>query len=148
MTPEEFERKIKENARQIKRAIDRTIPVKAGRAAKDHFQENFKKSGFVNNGLHPWTRSKRIGTAKDSAGSYGTLLSGQNHLYSSINYKPERGKVTISNEVPYARVHNEGLRAGRGRGFKMPKRQFIGESRELTKKVEEIIETEIGKILR
>lgn len=147
MTPEEFERKIKENAEQIKRAIDRTIPVKAGRAAKDHFQENFKKSGFVNNGLHPWTRSKRIGTAKDSAGSYGTLLSGRNHLYSSINYKPERGKVTISNEVPYARVHNEGLRAGRGRGFKMPKRQFIGESRELTKKVEEIIETEIGKIL-
>lgn len=148
MTPEEFERKIKENAGQIKHAIDRTIPVKAGRAAKDHFQENFKKSGFVNNGLHPWTRSKRIGTAKDSAGSYGTLLSGRNHLYSSINYKPERGKVTISNEVPYARVHNEGLRAGRGRGFKMPKRQFIGESRELTKKVEEIIETEIGKILR
>lgn len=148
MTPEEFERKIKENAGQIKRAIDRTIPVKAGRAAKDHFQENFKKSGFVNNGLHPWTRSKRIGTAKDSAGSYGTLLSGRNHLYSSINYKPERGKVTIINEVPYARVHNEGLRAGRGRGFKMPKRQFIGESRELTKKVEEIIETEIGKILR
>lgn len=103
MTPGEFERKIKENAGQIKRAIDRTIPVKAGRAAKDHFQENFKKSGFVNNGLHPWTRSKRIGTAKDSAGSYGTLLSGRNHLYSSINYKPERGKVTISNEVPYAR---------------------------------------------
>ena len=148
MTPEEFERKIKENAGQIKRAIDRTIPVKAGRAAKDHFQENFKKSGFVNNGLHPWTRSKRIGTAKDSAGSYGTLLSGRNHLYSSINYKPERGKVTIINEVPYARVHNEGLRAGRGKGFKMPKRQFIGESKELNDKVKEIIETEIGKILR
>jgi phage gpG-like protein len=50
--------------------------------------------------------------------------------------------------VPYARVHNEGLRAGRGRGFQMPRRQFIGESKELTKKVEDIIENEIGRILQ
>jgi len=28
----------------------------------------------------------------------------------------------------YAKVHNEGLRAGRGKGFVMPKRQFIGKS--------------------
>lgn len=148
MTPEEFQKKIKDNAEQIRKAVDRTIPVKVGREAKNHFQENFKKSGFVDDGLHPWKRSKRIGTAKGSASSYKTLLSGRNHLYSSIEYKPERGKVTISNKVPYARVHNEGLRAGRGKGFQMPKRQFIGESRELTQKVENIIETEIDIILR
>ena len=32
------------------------------------------------------------------------------------------------NEVPYAIVHNEGLEAGRGGKFLMPKRKFMGDS--------------------
>ena len=49
--------------------------------------------------------------------------------------------------VPYAIVHNEGLRAGRGKGFKMPKRQFIGESAVLNNKISLIIDEELTKIL-
>lgn len=148
MSPEEFKRRIQERAHELKRAMQRTIPVKVGREAKDHFQDNFLKGGFVNNGLHPWPRSKRQGKAKGSKGSYKTLLSGRNHLFSAIGYRVEPGKVTLSNNVPYARVHNEGLRAGRGKGFTMPRRQFMGESHELTQKIRKTIETEIGRILK
>jgi len=55
--------------------------------------------------------------------------------------------VRIINEVPYAAVHNEGLRAGRGKGFTMPKRQFIGKSAELEVKATNIMDSELRKIL-
>ncbi len=147
MTPQQFSRLLKANQEAVKRLISRVLPVKAGRMAKDHFSENFKKGGFVDGGLHPWKPSKRIGKAKGAAGQYKTLLSGRNHLYSSIKYTPGNAKVTLTNDVPYAKVHNEGLRAGRGKGFKMPKRQFMGESKELNRKVLRLIEDEIKKIL-
>ena len=48
------------------------------------------------------------------------------------------GSITIwtnpsafGSKEPYGRVHNEGLHAGRGKGFTMPRRQFMGESPEL-----------------
>ena len=148
MTPEAFNRLLQQREKELKRALERTIPVKVGRKAKNHFQDNFLKGGFVDNGLHPWQRSKRQGTSKGAKGSYKTLLSGRNHLYSSINYRAEPYRVTLTNDVPYARVHNEGLRAGRGKGFTMPRRQFMGESRELTQKIRETIENEIGRILK
>ena len=148
MTPEAFNHLLQQREKELKRALERTIPVKVGRKAKNHFQENFLKGGFVDKGLHPWQRSKRQGTSKGAKGSYKTLLSGRNHLYSSINYRAEPYRVTLTNDVPYARVHNEGLRAGRGKGFTMPRRQFMGESRELTQKIRETIENEIGRILK
>ena len=50
----------------------------------------------------------------------------------------KNGTVTIwtnpsafGSKEPYGRVHNEGLRAGRGKGFTMPRRQFMGEHPEL-----------------
>ena len=52
---------IKDSAKlveQIRKELDtmmrRRMPVIAGRLAKDHFQDNFRRSGFVNGGLHPW----------------------------------------------------------------------------------------------
>lgn len=35
-------------------------------------------------------------------------------------------------DVDYAQVHNEGLKAGRGKGFTMPKRTFMGQTKVLT----------------
>ena len=46
----------------------------------------------------------------------------------------------------YAGVHNSGGRAGRGRGFQMPKRQFIGRSKKLDDKITRLISRRISKI--
>lgn len=159
MTQQEFLNLINKKQAEIKQLVDRTLPIKAGAEAKSHFQENFRMGGFVNGGLQRWKPSKRIGKSvmrkgkngrrriTPAANKYGTLLSSRNHLYSSIRYIPSAGEVRIVNEVPYAIVHNEGRRAGRGKGFQMPKRQFIGESRELNQKVMQLIEAELRKIL-
>ena len=75
-------------------------------------------------------------------------MSGRNNLYNSIEYTVSDADVVIENRVPYAAVHNEGLRAGRGEGFQMPRRQFIGESKELNEEIKEMIENELSKILK
>lgn len=57
--------------------------------------------------------------------------------------KYSNNTATITFNLPYSAVHNEGLRAGRGRGFRMPKRQFMAHSSKLAEKTEK----EIIKIL-
>lgn len=69
-----------------------------------------------------------------------------------------RGKDTVAIAVndpqasEYAPVHNEGLKAGRGNGFKMKKRQFMpipGESvPELEAKVGKWLDNEMDKIFK
>lgn len=147
MTPEQFITKLAKQQQALERCVHRELPIKVGREAKNHFQENFQKGGFVDGGLHKWKPAKRIGKGKDAASKYGTLLSARNHLYDSVEYVPGDAEVHIQNKVPYAAVHNEGLKAGRGKGFIMPKRQFIGDSKELTEKVKSSIETELSKII-
>lgn len=93
--------------------VNRILPIKVGVEAKAHFQQNFIKGGFVNNGLKRWTPAKRTTSNNASAQSnYKTLLSSRNHLFSSINYTPGSGMVTITNTVPYAAMHNQGFIGG------------------------------------
>ena len=57
--------------------------------------------------------------------------------------------AVVSTDVPYAQAHNEGTNnAGRGHRTRIPKRQFMGESRELTNKVQRLVVAEINKILK
>jgi len=140
MSPDEFAKLIEQKASEIRELHDRTLPIKGGAMAKAHFQDNFRKGGFVNDGLQRWKPKKK-------PNGYKELLSGKNHLFSSIQSVPAEGEVRIVNTLPYAAVHNEGLQAGRGKGFTMPKRQFIGESKELNEKIEKLIDTELSKIL-
>ena len=130
---------------ELKQAIDHDLPLKVGNEAVSMFKKNFQQEGFFGK---PWQRSKRIGKAKGADGVRKTLTGRTGDLGRSIKMKPAPGKVTIYSDVPYAAVHNEGLRAGRGKGFTMPRRQFMGESRELTQKITKLIETEIGRILK
>jgi hypothetical protein len=87
----------------------RKMPVIAGRMAKDHFQDNFRREGFVNGGLHPWPKAKRLSSGRtDAAGQYGTLLSGRNHLFSSVKYVPADYRVRVADDLMYAPLHNWG----------------------------------------
>jgi phage gpG-like protein len=48
----------------------------------------------------------------------------------------------------YADVHNDGLKSGRGSGFTMPKREFIGDSEKLNTLLEAEITREIDQIFK
>ena len=203
MTPEQFTALIKAKEKEIRDAIHRRLPVKIGRMATDHFQNNFRQGGFVDGGLHPWpvTRRQRLrvgdGTSGMQAGGksansqYGPLMSARKNLYGSIRYVPGDAQVVVGTSVPYAAVHNQGatitshptvtpkMRKFAWRKFfaagggstaanpeadkwkalaltkkekltvtsRIPKRQFIGPSQELSQKVSQAIEKEITNIL-
>lgn len=208
MDIKEFSNQIKAKRKELDELMKRKMPVLAGRMAKDHYQDNFRKSGFVNNGLHPWKKAKRLSSGgKDAASQYGTLLSSRNHMFSSIKYVPGDYRVKVSDELIYAPVHNWGgtvhptitaqmrrfawakyyqasgkakkaataKRKGKKKGsaannepqenqealkwkrlaltkkkklrIKIPQRQFIGESRELSEKIDRKMENEIRNIL-
>lgn len=200
MDIKDFSELIKRQSREVDQLVRRQLPVKVGRMAKDHYQDNFRKGGFVNRGLQKWatTRRQQSGSASASA-SYGPLLSGRNHLFSSIKYVPGDYRVTVSNDLPYAAIHNQGgtvsptvtprmrrfawymyykasgkdSKGQRGKkkataqsaspqaefwrnlaltrkqklSVKIPRRQFLGESEELTQRINEKIEREITNIL-
>lgn len=201
----DFAKLIEQKRKELDKMMRRKMPVIAGRMAKDHFQENFRQGGFVNGGLNPWPQAKRLSSGgTDAASNYGTLLSGRNHLFSSIKYIPSDYRVKVSNELVYAPIHNwggtvsitvtdrmrrfawarfykasgrkrkadTGQKKGKKRRRKqtmdnpqasfwkglaltkkkklnihIPQRQFLGESKELTDKINERMEKEIRTIL-
>ena len=162
----QFIKQLEAKQREIDDAMRRTLPVKVGRIAADHFHENFRKGGFVNGGLHPWQPTKRqLSGSKKATANYGPLLSGRKHLYGSIKYIPGEYRVTVRSDLVYAAIHNQGgaivqQRGGKkkGKGKKslalpkrvtivIPQRQFLGESQELNQKINETIDKEISKII-
>ena len=206
MNIQEFSRRLQQKAAELNDFRHRKLPVLVGCTAKDHFQENFRQGGFVDGGLHPWQEAwRRKKGGKRASAKYGTLLSGRNHLFSSIRYIPGDSRVTVTNDVEYAALHNNGgqitthpqvtpkmrrfawaqyyraagiskrMKAGGKKRKAMeenlpeealkwkrlalttkekldvkatiPQRQFIGESRELNQKIENLIETNITNIL-
>lgn len=109
MTPSEFEKKTQAHASELERFINDQLPRRIGKMAVDHFKDNFRKGGFVNNGLKVWDKPKRFSETGKSAGSrYGTLLSARNELFNSINYSAKNGLITISSDKEYSQIHNEG----------------------------------------
>ena len=84
MDIKDFTEMIKRKRDRLDSMMRRKMPVMVGRMAKDHFQDNFRQGGFVNGGLHPWPKAKRLSSGgTDAASNYGTLLSGRKHLLSS-----------------------------------------------------------------
>lgn len=103
MDIKEYSKLIKAKRKELDDLMKRKMPVIAGRMAKDHFQDNFRREGFVNGGLHPWPKAKRLSSGRtDAAGQYGTLLSGRNHLFSSVKYVPGDYRVRVANDLIYA----------------------------------------------
>lgn len=202
MDIKDFAKLIERKRKELDTLMRRRMPVIAGRIAKDHFQDNFRRGGFVNGGLHPWPEAKRRSSGgTDAASQYGTLFSGRNHLFNSIKYMPSDYRVRVANELAYAPLHNWGgtvhptvtdkMRKWAWRQFyksagiqkntskktkatrlkaaaansqvqmwkrlaltkkkklnvRIPQRQFLGESRELTDRINERMEKEIRNIL-
>ena len=149
MTPEHFTQLIQKKGPQLRQLMMRTLPVKAGTIAQSFFKDNFRQSGFVDNSLLRWKRSKRQDNPKDKDRNYKTLLSRRNHLFNSIRKRTQPFTAIIFTDVIYAQVHNEGGTAGRrGHSFIMPKRQFIGESRSLNRLISSKIEQEVESLFK
>lgn len=107
MTPQQFINLLQKSQQDIEQAVRRTLPIKIGRKATDHFKQNFRRGGFQNRGLKKWKQTRRqMANGKDS--QYGPLMSRRERLARSIRYIPASAAVTITTAVPYAAIHNQG----------------------------------------
>ncbi|MDR1725026.1 MAG: phage virion morphogenesis protein [Bacteroidales bacterium] len=165
LTPAEFISLLEEKTKEIENYIDNTAPRLIGKIAVEHFQANFDREGFADIGNpSPWQDVKRRdpnspwfgfdATAKGSGYKSpkrmkDKILHDSGELQASIDYETGKAQATIYSDKPYAQVHNEGGQAkifGKT-PFTMPKRQFIGESRELNNKIVKQLDEDITKIL-
>lgn len=130
----------------IKRQLERDLPEKLGKLAVRMFKDNFQKESFFG---RAWKEVKRrLQGAKGTAGIRKILTGPTGNLGRSIQSIPRDGSVTIESDLPYSSAHNEGTsNAGRSHNVRIPQRQFIGESPELTAAIEKKITDEISKAL-
>lgn len=149
MTPEEFKALLSQQTKAVQQAIRSELPLRIGKKAADLFAENFQKEGFQDGSMQPWKEVKRRQSSRvKGANSSRKILTGRTgDLGRSIRYETSAGKVTVYSDVIYADVHNEGLRAGRGKGFQMPQRQFMGDSKDIDALVEQEIENTLNHLL-
>lgn len=155
LTPEQFKAKIDRGIVNMQRLTDRQLPVVIGKAAVDHFKESFDNQGWERkpwkevNRRTPGTKAYNYNSRKHPTRlTRGILIGDHGNLKRSIQYDPQPSKVEITSDLPYARVHNKGLMAGRkGSEFKMPKRQFIGRDKELDQIVKKEISSAMKQIL-
>lgn len=134
------------------------LPGVLGTMARNHFADSFRKGGFTDDVFERWPGRKgelRGGIAMVRQRSRGSraILVKSGALRRSIMVKEssfDRVRIVadmgLSGNKDYAPVHNEGLRAGRGRGFDMPKRKFVGRSKLLERNIQKRIEKEINYI--
>lgn len=184
--------------RRVRQELNDRLPRRVGVVAVNHFNQNFRDSGWRDNGLHPWPETLRQREGEGADAQRGPLIGPAPHLSRSTEARPSPGMVRIVNPVPYAALHNEGgsitthptitprmrryawarmyKALGIKKGDKMPKdipeaarrwkalaltkkskltinakiprRQFVGDSAELRKKVDTLILQTLERISR
>ncbi len=154
MSPEQFQQELNRLQTEFKELFAKYAPTIAGKTAVSYFKKNFQNEAW---GRVKWQEVKRR-TDPHVKGAKATrkILPGETgDLARSIEIKSiSNGQVVIwtapsaFSKEPYGRVHNEGLRAGRGKGFIMPKRQFMGESEELNALIISEIERKLKQITK
>lgn len=144
---------IKADAKAF-RIEKRVISELVGNEAVNFFQDNFKRQGFLDGSLKAW--KPRKGEKKRTKGTKKKDKEGRNILVSTGQLRSSikkvvtsKKKIVIRSEMAtpfnYSGVHNYGLRAGRGAGFKMPQRKFIGKSKTLDRDIIKLINLRLRK---
>jgi phage gpG-like protein len=136
-------KKILKDIQAFKPQLEKVVDA-MGILAANHFTTSFRNQGFTDESLQSWQPRKR--TERSRLGNRAILVK-SGRLRRSIRTKRFGFlSVKILTDVPYASVHNNGERSGRGRGFKMPKRQFIGYSGVLNRKIISKLDVTIKRI--
>jgi phage gpG-like protein len=114
------------------------VPKLVGERARRFFELSFRREGFQDSSLVKWTKRKR--ETKRSRGK--KVLSNTGMLKNSIRRtKTTPRQIRISSiGLSYANWHNNGT----GR---LPKRQFMGNSKTLERGLQKKIEFEIKKAI-
>ena len=126
---------------ELKKLAKYGLPKIIGNEVVNFSKDTFRQGGFTDAAFNPW--KPRKDQSKKNQGRAILVKSGD--LRRSIKKQVSVRKVTISSNLPYAAVHNYGLKAGRN-GFTMPQRKFLGPSKTLSSKIKNTIKKEIDRV--
>lgn len=160
---DQFEKDIQRQTKELQEFMDKDLLEIIEVEGLNHFEESFDNEGFTDASLEKWkprkTTDKRgrdiTKYRTNKRGKKGTLNSygrknegrailtghntGGNKLRNSLKAKKVSEGVEFSTDKEYAQAHNEGE-------GNMPKRQFIGESKQLDKKIIKKVDKTLDKI--
>lgn len=124
------------------KAANKTLPVAIGAMAKSHYLESFRKEGFTDQVFSPWAgRSTKNRSDRRNKARRGLLVD-KGHLRRSIRVvRATWSRVEVgSTGIKYAKYHNK--------GEGQPKRQFVGSSATLNRKIGKRIRRDIKNVLK
>lgn len=134
----DFKKKLKEF-----NAFKRKVPKIAGNLALQHFLKAFDDEAFSDGSQSsdPWAKRKTK-TKRDKKAGRRALLVQSGALKGSLSVRSATWKriVVGSFGIKYAPYHNRGTKV-------LPKRQFIGRSKLLDRKIKKLISVELKKFL-
>ena len=135
---------------QLFRNKKRTLPRQLGNKALNFFIQSFRKGGFTDLTFKKWKpRFARISRTRISKRfkEPANLIKSSKLFRSMQIISASFKKISVGTRgVPYAVRHNIGETDKLGR--KMPKRQFMGNSRKLDGIIEKKIRAEIDKVFK
>lgn len=109
-------------------------------ATEDRFEAETGPDGQAWAAHSPVTLLKRGASAKK--------LRHRNHLYQSLNYAAGRLQVAVGTNRTYARIHQLGGKAGRGRKVTIPARPYLGVNADDRRMVAEILTDHLAMAVR
>jgi len=147
-------KKILDHFNKFQQEVDRMVTI-MGNDAKNHYVNSFYNQGFTDESLEKWQPRKRkeyrTRSGKRVNDTNRGILIKTGDLSRSIRYrKISKYSIVMQSDKPYARIHNEGLqgKAWGKHSFKMPKRQFIGYSGVLNRKLRDKFDRIIKNIFK
>lgn len=137
---------MRKHAAEVSKMMEAAPRIIAGAAIKMK-DANFSAQGFIENGkvANPWPKRKKETTrteGKRVLHSTGTM---QDSVKSKIAGRRIHLGVDLA-KVPYAQIHNEGGKAGRGLKAEIPERKYLGYTVDIEKITERELSLRLAKI--
>lgn len=124
-------RDLQKMKKDIDRLLHKELPEETESKLGEIVTESFRQEKYIDVKGRKWKTRK--GERKVKQKNRKNILVSEGDLFASPQTFSKRGAagVRIADDgkkngvLTYGPVHNEGKRAGKGKGFKMPKRQFM-----------------------
>ena len=141
----DLEDKLKAVQNYLKKDVKKIIGVEA----LNHYKKGFRDEGFTDKSTTKWKEVKRREDPKTKGAkkTRKTLTGDTKQLSDSMDYNTTSDGVEIVSDSKYFEIHNEGGKAGRNGSAEIPKRQIVGKSETLNKRLEDEIENDLTELL-
>ena len=145
------EKDFMQAADRLARVVNIEAPLKAKQLLAATIDDSFTNEEYKPKASKWAKRKKDKDGAKPRDKRRGLLVKSGDLRRDVTNPEVRGSTVAVGSDLKYAKVHNEGGKAGRGKGFSMPQRQFMPipgeEVPEVTQGLETFLTAQIDKIM-